>query len=53
VNRTPRAAKKIGRPPGRLDSKPRKPRTVKSLSSTPRIQATDDAALFKVLNLRK
>ena len=28
VNRTPRAAKKIGRPPGRFDSKPRKPRTV-------------------------
>ena len=28
VNRIPRAAKKIGRPHGRFDSKPRKPRTV-------------------------
>jgi hypothetical protein len=31
VNRTPRPAKKIGRPPGKIDSNPRKPRTVKSL----------------------
>jgi hypothetical protein len=43
VNRSPRAAKKIGRPPGRFDSKPRKPRTVKSLASTPQTQATDNA----------
>jgi hypothetical protein len=45
VNRTPRAAKKIGRPHGRFDSKPRKPRTVKSLSSTPQTQETDNAKL--------
>jgi hypothetical protein len=43
VNRTPRPAKKIGRPPGKIDSKPRKPRTVKSLSSTPQTHATDNA----------
>jgi hypothetical protein len=43
VNRTPRAAKKIGCPPGKIDSKPREPRTVKSLSSTPQTQATDNA----------
>jgi hypothetical protein len=43
VNRTPRAAKKIGRPPGRFDSKPRKPRTVKSLASTLQTKATDIA----------
>jgi hypothetical protein len=43
VNRTPRAAKKIGRPPVKIDSKPRKPRTVKSLASTQQTQATDNA----------
>jgi hypothetical protein len=33
VNRIPREAKKTGRPPGRCDSKPRKPRTLKSSTS--------------------
>jgi hypothetical protein len=51
VNRTPRAAKKIGRPPGRFDSKPRKPRTVKSLGSTPQTQATDNAEPNSPLNV--
>jgi hypothetical protein len=51
VNRTPRAAKKIGRPPGKIDSKPRKPRTVKSLSSTPQTQATDNAEPKSPLNV--
>jgi hypothetical protein len=40
VNRIPREARKTGRPPGRCDSKPRKPRALKSSSSPPPSEST-------------
>jgi hypothetical protein len=43
VNRIPRAARKTGRPPGRCDSKPRKPRTLKSNLSPPPSQCSKHA----------
>jgi hypothetical protein len=43
VNRIPREARKTGRPPGRCDSKPRKPRTLKSSSSPPPSESKTNA----------